>query len=171
MKMVKQLLLLGVLMNGKMHGYRLNEYVKHAMSFYTDLKKSTAYYILDQLERGGYVSYKLEKDGKRPERRIYEITEEGKDCFLKLLRERLGNYIPTSFGDDIGVTFIDHLPPEEARDLLIKKRKKIEDQLATYKGVEDHGGSLQYAINHNIIHFKAEISWIDEILKDIGKEG
>ena len=41
--MIRQLLLLGILMDGKMHGYRLNEYIKHTMSFYTDLKKSTAY--------------------------------------------------------------------------------------------------------------------------------
>jgi len=168
--MVKQLLLLGVLMNGKMHGYRLNEYVKHAMSFYTDLTKSTAYYILDQLEKGGYVNYELEREGKRPERRIYEITEAGKVYFLELLRDCLGSYTPTSFGDDIGATFLDRLPSEEARYLLIKKRKKVKDQLAIYKGVKDHGGSLQYAINHNITHLEADISWVDGMLKDIGKE-
>jgi DNA-binding PadR family transcriptional regulator len=168
--MVKQLLLLGILMNGKMHGYRLNEYVKHAMSFYTELKKSTAYYILDQLEKDGYVSFELEREGKRPERRIYEITEEGKNYFLKLLRECLGSYTPTSFGDDIGAAFIDRIPPKEVRDLLIIKHQKIEDQLEKYKGIENHGSSLQYVINHNIAHLEADISWVDEILKDIGKE-
>ena len=167
--MVKQLLLLGVLMDGKMHGYRLNEYVKHFFSFYTDLTKSTTYYILDQLEKDGYVSYELEREGKRPERRIYEITKEGKTYFLKLLRDCLGNYTPTSFGDDIGAAFIDRLPTEDVRNLLINKREKIKDQLEMYKGIEDHGGSLQYVINHNIVHLEADISWIDKILKDIGR--
>lgn len=168
--MIKQLLLLGVLMNGNMHGYRLNEYVKHAMSFYTDLKKSTAYYILDQLEKNGYVNHGIDKEGKRPERRIYAITEAGKDYFLKLLRDCLGDYRPTSFGDDIGATFIDHLPSEQARDLLIKKHQKVEDELAIYKGIEEHRGSLQYAISHHIAHLETDISWINEILEDIGKE-
>ncbi len=168
--MIKQLLLLGVLMNGKMHGYRLNEYVKHVMSFYTDLKKSTVYYILNQLENEGYVSYELEREGKRPERRIYEITEQGGVYFYKLLRDCLSGYTQVSFGDDIGVTFIDRLPPKEARDLLISKRQKIEEQLEIYEGIQNHGGSLQYVMNHNIAHLEADISWIDEILKDIGKE-
>jgi len=167
--MVKQLLLLGVLMNGKMHGYRLNEYVKHVMSFYTDLKKSTVYYILNQLEKNGYVSFELEREGKRPERRIYEITDKGKTFFYELLRDSLRNYTQTSFGDDIAVSFIDSLPPKEVRELLINKRQKIEDQSKQYKGIGDHGGSLQYVINHNIVHLEADISWVDEILKEIGK--
>ena len=167
--MIKQLLLLGVLMNGKIHGYRLNEYVKHVMSFYTDLKKSTVYYILNQLEKNGYVSFELEREGKRPERRIYEITEQGKIYFLELLRDCLSSYTQISFGDDIGATFIDRLPSEEVHGLLINKRKKIMDQLEKYKGVEKHGGNLQYVINHNIVHLEADISWVDEILKEIGK--
>ena len=169
--MIKQLLLLGILMKGKMHGYRLNEYVKHVMSFYTDLKKSTVYYLLSQLEKDGYVSFELEREGKRPERRIYEITAEGKTYFLELLRECLGNYTPTSFGDDIGTTFINRLPPKEVRNLLINKRKKINDRLEMYKGIENHGGSMQYALNHNIARLKADIYWIDEVLNEIEKEG
>ena len=168
--MIKQLLLLGVLMSGKMHGYRLNEYVKHTMNFYKVLTKSTAYYILDQLEKDGYVTYETEREGKRPERRIYEITSKGKNHFLELLRECLGNYTPTSFGDDIGAAFIDRLPAEDVRSLLVNKRRKIQDQLEMYKGVGNHKGKLQYVINHNIAHLKADISWVDEILKDIGKE-
>ena len=168
--MVKQLLLLGVLMNGKMHGYRLNEYVKHAMSFYTDLKKSTAYYILDQLEKNGYVNYELERVGKRPERRIYEITEEGKVYFLELLSDCLGSYTPPSYGDDIGVAFIDRLPHKEVHSLLTNNRQKIKDQLDMYKGIKILRGGMQYVINHNIAHLEADISWVDEILQEIGKE-
>jgi DNA-binding PadR family transcriptional regulator len=167
--MVKQLLLLGVLMNGKIHGYRLSEYVKHAMSFYTDLKKSTTYYILDQLEKNGYVSYELEREGKRPERRIYEITRQGKKYFLKLLRDCLGTYTPTSFGDDIGAAFIDRLPPNEVHELLTSKCRKVKAQLKKYQEIENHGGSFQYVIDHNITHLEADISWIDGILKETGK--
>jgi len=165
--MIKQLLLLGVLMNGKMHGYRLNEYVKHVMSFYTDLKKSTVYYILNQLEKDGYVSYELEREGKRPERRIYELTDKGNAYFYELLRDSLSSYAQTSFGDDIAVSFIDSLPPNEVRELLIGKRQKIKDQLKTYKEIGDHDGSLQYVIKHSIAHLETDISWVDGILKEI----
>ncbi|MFC1865565.1 PadR family transcriptional regulator [Chloroflexota bacterium] len=168
--MIKQLLLLGVLMNGKMHGYRLNEYVKHVMNFYTDLKKSTVYYILNQLEKDGYISYALEREGKRPERRIYELTDKGRVFFYELLRDSLSSYAQTSFGDDIAVSFIDSLPPKEVRELLIGKRQKIKDQLKTYKGIGGHSSSLQYVINHNIAHLETDISWVDGILNEIERE-
>lgn len=168
--MIRQLLLLGVLMDGKMHAYRLNEYVKHAMSFYTDLKKSTAYYILEQLEKDGYVTYEMEREGKRPERRIYEITEQGKSYFLKLLRDYLGDYTQVSLGDNVAAAFIERLPPEEVQKLLRSKRKKIKAQIEKVGGITGHGGSLQYVVNHNIAHLRADLKWVAEMTKDIGKE-
>ena len=67
--MIKQLLLLGLLNENDMHGYRLNEYVNQAMGLYTEIKKSTVYYTLDKLEKDGYVEQEVERKGRRPERR------------------------------------------------------------------------------------------------------
>ncbi len=168
--MIRQLLLLGILMDGKMHGYRLNEYVKHTMSFYTDLKKSTAYYILDQMEKEGYVSCEIEREGKRPERHVYGITEPGKAYFHELLRNCLAGYTPTSYGDDICVAFIDKVPPDEIHTLLEGKRQKIVARLETFKEHKGHGGGWKHVINHNIAHLKADLSWVDSILKEWKKE-
>ena len=107
--MINQLILLGILMEGNMHGYQLNDYVKHAMILYTDLKKSTTYFVLDKLEKEGYVSHEIEREGKRPERRVYEITQKGKVRFYELLRECISGYAPIHLTDDIGVAFIDLL--------------------------------------------------------------
>lgn len=65
--MNRQLLLLGVLLDGKMHGYKLNEYVEHTMGLYTDLKKPTVYYVLEKLEKDGYVQQKTEREGNNVE--------------------------------------------------------------------------------------------------------
>jgi DNA-binding PadR family transcriptional regulator len=167
---IRQLLLLGILIDGKMHGYRLNEYIKHAMGFYTDLKKSTAYYILEQMEKEGYVKYETEREGKRPERRVYEITEPGKTYFHELLRNCLAGYTPTSYGDDICVAFLDKVPPNEIHILLEGKRQKIVARLKEYKKLKGHGGGWKYVINHNIAHLKADLSWVDSMLKEGTKE-
>ena len=47
--MERQLLLLGLLRREDMHGYRLNEFIERDMAFCTDVKKPTAYYLLDKL--------------------------------------------------------------------------------------------------------------------------
>ena len=168
--MIRQLLLLGILIDGKMHGYRLNEYIKHTMGFYTELNKSTAYYILDQMEKEGYVNCETEREGKRPERRVYEITKQGKIYFYELLRGCLGDYTHKSFGDDICVAFMDKLPPAEIYTLLQDKRQKIAARLETFKEHKGHEGGWKHVINHNIAHLKADLSWVDSILKE-GRKG
>ena len=165
--MVQQLILLGVLLGGKTHGYRLNEYVTHAMGLYADIKKSTVYYTLEKLEKDGYVEHEIEREGKRPERRVYQITEKGESYFLQLLRNNLGEFTRTYFTDDIGIAFMDQLSTPEVRELLEKKRGIIQSALKQFKEVPDHGGNWHYVISHNIAHLEADLAWIDSMLNDL----
>jgi len=165
--MVQQLLLLGVLLKGEMHGYRLNEYVKHAMNLYTDLKKSTSYYVLDKLEKEGYVQHEIEREGKRPERRVYQITNKGEAYFRSLLREHLQSYTRNYYADDVGIAFMDQLSIDEVHRLLVEKREKVQAALQGFLELPDHGKNLQYAINHNIAHLKADITWLDSVLNEL----
>ena len=165
--MLQQLILLGVLLGGKTHGYRLNEYVTHTMGLFADIKKSTVYYTLEKLERDGYVEHETEREGKRPERSVYEITENGKSYFLQLLRDNLGEFKRTYFADDIGVAFMDQLSTSEMRKLLKKKRRTTRSILRQFKEVPNHDGNWQYVISHNIAHLEADLAWIDSILNDL----
>jgi DNA-binding PadR family transcriptional regulator len=165
--MVQQLILLGVLLSGKTHGYRLNEYVTHAMGLYADIKKSTVYYTLEKLEKDGYVEHEAEREGKRPERRVYQITEKGKAYFLQLLRDNLGEFTRTYFNDDIGVAFMDQLSKSEVSELLGKKRGLIQSTLKQFEEVPDHGNNWRYVISHNIAHLEADLIWIDSMLREI----
>ena len=169
--MVQQLILLGILLSGKTHGYRLNEYVIHAMDLYTDNKKSTVYYTLEKLEKDGYVQHETEREGMRPERRVYQITEEGKSYFLKLLCDNLGGFRRTYFNDDIGIAFMDKLSTQEVRELLEKKRIMTQSALKQFKEVPDHGGNWQYVITHNVAHLEADLTWINSITSELDKKG
>ena len=165
--MVRQLLLLGVLIGGGMHGYRLNEYVAHAMSSYTNLKKPTAYYELEKLERDGYVKHEVQREGKRPERRVYEITEKGRNYFFDLLRQHLSGFARTYFVDDIGIAFMGQLHPKEAHKLLTEKREKVSAALEQFRELHEHGGNWRYVVSHNVAHLEADIAWLDGIIKDL----
>lgn len=166
-EMEKQLLLLGIMMEGKMHGYQINEYVQHVMSFYTDIKKSTTYFVLEQLEKDGYVTHEVEREGRRPERRVYEITEKGKSQFFDLLRENIGSYTPTHSSDNIGITFLGKLKPSEAKELLKAKKQKIQAEIGKFTGVQDHGVYLKYVLEHSLAYLNADLKWVNSILKNI----
>ena len=165
--MLQQLILLGILLGEKTHGYRLAEYVRHAMSFYTDIKKSKVYYTLGKLEKDGYVEQETEREGKRPERRVYQITEQGTTYFLQLLRNNLGGFARTYFNDDIGIAFMDRLPKGEVRELLKKKREMTDSTIQQLREVPDHGGNWRYLIAHDVAHLETDLTWIDGMLNDL----
>ncbi len=165
--MVRQLLLLGLLLQGKMHGYRLSEHVEHVMGLYTDLKKSTAYYTLQKLEKVGYVEQETEREGKRPERRVYQITEKGRSYFLDLLRQHLIGFTRTYYVDDVGIAFMDQLSTAEARQLLAEKREKVQAVLQQFRELPEHGGNWRYVVSHNIVHLEADLAWLNSVLSGL----
>lgn len=165
--MDKHLLILGILMDGKMHGYKLYEYVNHVMGMYTEVTKPTLYYTLTSLETDGYVSKEIEREGNRPERRVYEITKSGKEYFISLLREQLKKYNRTYFSDDIGIIFMNQLPDNEIIDLLSFKKEIIENLLQDVQNSSGHDKHQTYLIEHTIAHLKADFNWIRQIINDL----
>lgn len=163
--MDRQLLLLGLLLGEKMHGYQLNDYIEHTLGFCTDLKKSTAYYTLGKLEEEGYVRQEVEQEGNRPQRRVYEVTPAGRDYFFELLRANLSHFSRPTYADDMGLAFMDQLPVKEVRPLLVQKRDQARAVLDHLRQVSAHEGSLQTVIEHNTIHLEAEIAWLGDLLE------
>ena len=83
--MDRQLLLLGLLRREEMHGYQINEFIEEKMHFCIDLKKPTAYYILDKLAQQKYVAVEREQAGNRPPRRSYlwKLVTDWRCCSLQ----------------------------------------------------------------------------------------
>ena len=159
------LLLLGLLRTQEMHGYQLNEYIDRQMAFCVDLKRSTAYYLLDKLCREGYVSQETEREGNRPERRVFQITPAGEARFQVLLRTNLASFQPPTYAEDIGVMFQQHLPSDEVRALLQQRRAGV---LARREEIEGLGAGLPVShgslIEHHLLHLDAELAWVDALI-------
>ena len=166
--MDRELLLLGLLMDGRMHGYRLNEYISSVMGLAAGVKRSTAYYALGRMERGGYVTQEVEREGRRPERRVYEITEAGRAHFFAQLRAQLGGFTQTYYSDNAGVAFMDHLAPAETARLLVQKRERVIDVMEQFRALPDRGQSWRHVVEHDVAHLEAELVWIDIVLSDLG---
>lgn len=165
--MDRELLLLGLLRHGGLHGYRLNEFINRDLAYCTDLKKPTAYHLLTKMEqRGWIVVLDEQQEGNRPPRRIYQTTPEGEAVFQRLLRENLATHSLTRFTGDIGIAFMDDLAPEERAHLLAERRAGLtaELEMLTATPAGAHRGSLALLITHQIRHLTAELDWLDEIM-------
>lgn len=147
-----------------MHGYGLFEFIEQNLSVCTDLKKPTAYYLLNRMAEDGWIKVETCQAGNRPPKRVYRLTDKGEEAFQKLLRENLSSYHPAYFTDDIGLSLLDSLEPAEARLLLIRRRSALEKAFSAAKSAPEHLGSSQWVVEHQRRHLQAELDWVDDLL-------
>lgn len=162
--MDRELLLLGLLRRGDTHGYQLHEFINRYMASCVDLKKPTAYYLLDRMAAAGWVTRTDQQEGSRPPRRVYAITPEGEDAFRLLLRQNLAAHHPARFPGDIGLAFLDALPLAEVRIHLLARRAALASEISELADVPLHAGSLQLMVEHRARHLTAELDWLDTVL-------
>jgi len=162
--MERELLLLGLLRRQEMHGYELHDFIERYMQTCVDLKKPTAYYLLDKMAKAGLVMETEAQSGNRPPRRVYHITPAGEQYFQELLRDNLTTYHPAQFGGLVGLVFLDEINADEARPLLEQRRAVLVTALDTVRQVPPHPGSMQFVIEHQIMHLEHELNWLDTVL-------
>lgn len=165
--MERELLLLGLLRGEGRHGYELHDFIEKYMQSCVELKKPTAYYLLEKLAQGGYVTETVEQSGNRPARRVYELTQAGEDHFQILLRENLRQYIPVRFGNLVGLAFLDNITPAEAIPLLRQRRESMALQLSEAEAAPAHQGAFQFLIKHQVAHLRAELNWLDTVIDQL----
>lgn len=168
--MEAKLLLLGLLREQEMHGYQLYEFIERDLAICTDLKKPTAYYLLNKMAEDGWVNEAQLQEGNRPPRRVYSLTEKGEAEYQRMLRSNLSSCTPTHFPGDAGLAFLDSLERREAISLLEQRQAALLEVLTALQGVPKHTGSLQFVIEHHIHHLGSEMEWLDELLAHLKQE-
>ncbi len=162
--MNRELLLLGILRQQGMHGYQLAEFIEHNLGSCTDLKKPTAYFLLEKMAAAGWIRYEHGQEGHRPPRRVYHLTGEGEVAFQRLLRQSLSGYTPLTFGDDVGLAFLQTLSPAEAAGLLRQRRAALVAHHEKLSAAPQHPGPTHWIVEHQQRHVRAEIAWVDELI-------
>jgi DNA-binding PadR family transcriptional regulator len=134
------------------------------LSVCTDIKKPTAYYLLNKMAEKGWITQSSEQVGNRPPRNVYKITEAGEAAFHTLLHASLQEYSPVYFEDDIPLAFLDEIENHEAHQLLQKRKETLLKEIKLMQETPTHAGSIQWMLEHRLRHLNAELEWMDEIL-------
>ncbi len=171
--MERELLLLGLLRRHSMHGYQLHEVIQRSLASCADLKKPTAYALLERMAQRGWLTAHEEPapERGRPPRTRYTLTPDGEAAYHRLLRENLATYQPTTFPGETGLAFLDTLPPAEARALLQDRRALLADALAAASAAPPHEGALQIVVDHQRHHLRSELAWLDSLLARLPAQG
>jgi len=172
-----------------MTGYDLSLFFEKSVNYFWNASISQVYRDLGTLEKEGYVSAHLEVQEGRPDKKIYTITQSGKDAFLDWLSSFPSNLTgPVRNEFQLRVFFGSHISLKELRfqfQRLIKERQETIRFLEEFKG-ERHKfcneftdqdkffwnltGKMGYIVAKASIEGAEEcIKEIDEILEQISK--
>jgi hypothetical protein len=126
------------------------------------------------MEREGLVSeLETRRDGRRPERTVYRITEAGRAEFLAWLRELLREPMKEYTQFAAGLSFLAALPPEEAAALLEHRVRHLEEEVEGMQaGMDDAmvGGLARLFLveeEHELVLLEAELSWVRRLVREI----
>jgi len=129
--------LLGLLDHRPMTGYDLKKILDHPMGFFWTAQMSQIYRELNTLEEKGLVKSEIVPQEKRPDRKIYQLTKEGKKIFLDWL-----NKFPSQLSQTCRSRFLVHIffssriKLEELAFEIKRYKKEIEEQLIYLDKVE-----------------------------------
>ena len=156
---------------GPMHGHRLRlEAERKHVTLWTDISVGAVYAAMTRLALDGLLrAAGQERDGKRPTRQIYEITDDGRRDLARLRREGLTEVWFRYDPFDLALTRCDPaslatLPTvlasrlDEVRALLDAKRRLNEKARLTV-GLAKH-----WALRHTEYRLEAEIAYLGDLL-------
>lgn len=136
------LLLLGLLSIQPQHGYQINEFIDRQLGHMSHMKRATAYALLTRLEDAGLIRGDMEQAGNRPARRVYSITDAGRNEMFRHLEKVLGNPTIESCAGNIGVMFIDYLDRDVAVGLIEQRIAALNQAINGLDQVPPHDETI-----------------------------
>jgi len=158
-----------------MHPYEMASTmrVRHQDEFIR-LNFGTLYHTVDVLERKGWIlPIEREKEGRRPERTIYKLTEAGQEVLTRTLGELLRK--PTREYPQFvaGLMFMHHLTASEAASHLHERAASLDALVTKFEHVlaELHRQGLTrlalIEMEHKIAMLDAERKWVRKLEGEI----
>jgi DNA-binding PadR family transcriptional regulator len=138
------------------------------------LRYSSLYSVVEALGREGLISPReTTREGRRPERTVYELTEAGRIEFLSWLRELLREPGKEYTQFAAGLTYLVALPPSEALALLKERTRLLEEAVGEMRSRLDatiEGGLPRVFLVENeveVVLREAELEWVRGLVREI----
>lgn len=160
------LLLLGLLMSERQHGYQIYEFIERSLAQISNMRKATAYALLDRLAGADLVNATMEQAGNRPVRRTFSITDDGKALFARMLAGILASPVFAEPQGDIALMFVDYLDRDVAQAALQSRIDRLNTEIAGLERAPVHGTGVgvDLAINRRLELVRADRAWFLSVL-------
>jgi DNA-binding PadR family transcriptional regulator len=138
------------------------------------LNYGSLYSVVESLEGRGLIrARETVREGRRPERTVYELTDTGARELVDWLSELVATPTKEYLQFEAALSFLPVLPPEDAVVLLTQRANALELKLAQHRGAQrltdDMGLPRLFVLeNEYVAHLiEAELAWVRLLIKDI----
>jgi DNA-binding PadR family transcriptional regulator len=165
-----ELALLTLLVEGPQHGYQLEKVIEmRGLREWTEIGFSSIYYLLNKMQKAGWVTSEVLPEAGRPARRVYNLTEEGMAMTTQAVHQRLT--APRYLSGDFMLGLANQLliTPEERLAAMRAYRATLAER---YEVVEEKWRRARTPLtpmtavvddlfDHSLKMIKAEMDWLD----------
>lgn len=170
------LAVLVLLFERPMHPYEMGATLKVRNKESVKLRYGSLYTVIEGLEQQGLIAAKeTVREGRRPERTIYELTPSGAERMRAWLREMLETPVKEYPRFEAALSFVAALPPDEAVALLEARAGRLaeiaEDLRATVDAVSEVVERLfLIEVEYRLALAEAERQFVEEFVRRIKED-
>ncbi|MBA2938587.1 PadR family transcriptional regulator [Paenibacillus sp. CGMCC 1.16610] len=158
-----------------MHPYRMQQLIKErGKDEVINVRQRTSIYqTIDRLLREGLISVQgTLSEGGRPDRTVYELTEEGRETSKIWLREMLSARSQEYPDFPAAISFLTLLTPEDVQRQFERREGALQEeiqrtdaQLLKYK--ESVPRLFMLEVEHSRALLQAELEWLRAVIEDL----
>jgi DNA-binding PadR family transcriptional regulator len=169
------LAILNLLNERSMHPYEMQQLMRErGHDFVIKLKGGSLYSTIDRLMAAGLIqTVETTREGRRPERTVYALTETGHDELMLWLRDLLARPLHEYPWFGAVLAFVAALPPDDVRGLLEFRVAALEAEIAAGESMlhamERIGLPRLFGVEgeYGLAMRRAELAWVRQIVDDI----
>lgn len=164
---------LAILSKKPMHGYDLKNTFEELVSDQWSLNFGQVYTTLSRLERDGLVSVEAVKQEEKPDKKIYSLTEEGKEQLDIWLKQEPDWSV---FHDELSfqLTALEYLNQGELISFLSGYRAYlsglIRELILKKSEIADQKSMTAWVFERNIMKAEADVKWVENYIQSRGKK-
>jgi DNA-binding PadR family transcriptional regulator len=163
--MLTRMLVLWLLSETSHHGYRIKKILEEeTLRFWFPLEYGSIYAVLRSLVRGGFVqAVAVEREGQRPERTTYAITDAGRRHLEELLRRAWRELRSPAEPIQLALAARPELEEEEVHALLGERAEALRIRLGLLDELARSAPAPEMVDRQRALT-KAELKWAEALL-------
>ena len=166
---------LELLLEKPMHPYEMAQVMRaRRIEAKANVKPGSLYHAVERLETHGHIEVvDTQREGRRPERTVYGVTEAGRDAFVARAKAMLGTIAPDYPEYATGLSALSELDREDALAELRTRALKLQAAAAAERVITDNLVAMPLPplywldVQFTAAQREFELAWTKQLIEDI----